>query len=191
MACNRHLFFAWVFVINGSACPPHAAYSGHLTRDLPLRRRAWRNIGRPVIDRLLFRHPTSEAAKRHNVLQNLACLVVISGLLPLIVVAGMAMSHRLDAVYPGSVDLLGGRQSAHTLHFLAATGLLVFVLAHVFEVLVGGVWNRLRSMVTGGSLPADRRGQTPRRSTSPAATRVAPYPRRVSRAFEPADLRTF
>ncbi len=53
-------------------------------------------------------------------------------------------------------DLLGGRQSARTLHFLAATGLLMFVLVHVFEVIVSGVWNQLRSMVTGWyTLPAD------------------------------------
>jgi thiosulfate reductase cytochrome b subunit len=74
---------------------------------------------------------------------------VIFGLLPLIVVAGLAMSPRLGAAWTGWVDLLGGRQSARTLHFLAASGLLLFVAIHVFEVLIGGVWNQLRSMVTG------------------------------------------
>ena len=161
MARSRHLFFAWVFVINGLAYLLYAAFSGHLTRDLLPRRAELRNIGRSIKDHLLFRHPTGEAAKRYNVLQNLAYLVVIFGLLPLIVVAGMAMSPRLDAVYPGWVDLLGGRQSARTLHFLAATGLLLFVLVHVFEVFVGGVWNQLRSMVTGWyTLPADKKGET-------------------------------
>jgi len=162
MARNRHLFFAWVFVINGIAYLLYASFSGHLVRDLLPRRDEWRNIGRSIIDHLLFRHPRGEAAKRYNVLQNLAYLVVIFGLLPLIIVAGIAMSPRLDAVFPGWVDLLGGRQSARTLHFLAATGLLLFVLVHVFEVVVGGVWNQLRSMVTGWyTLPADRRGETP------------------------------
>ena len=162
MARNRHLFFAWVFVINGIAYLLYAAISGHLVRDLLPRRDEWRNIGCSIIDHLLFRHLRGEAAKRYNVLQNLAYLVVIFGLLPLIIVAGIAMSPRLDAVFPGWVDLLGGRQSARTLHFLAATGLLLFVLVHVFEVVVGGVWNQLRSMVTGWySLPADRRGETP------------------------------
>jgi thiosulfate reductase cytochrome b subunit len=162
MARNRHLFFAWVFVINGLAYLLYAAFSGHLTRDLLPRREELRNIGRSIKDHLLFRHPTGEAAKRYNVLQNLAYLAVIFGLVPLIIVAGMAMSPRLDAVYPGWVDLLGGRQSARTLHFLAATGLLLFVLVHLFEVFVGGVWNQLRSMVTGWyTLPADKKGETP------------------------------
>ena len=46
----------------------------------------------------------------------------------------MAMSPRIDTVFTGWVDLLGGRQSARTLHFLAAFGLLLFVVVHVVEV---------------------------------------------------------
>ena len=46
----------------------------------------------------------------------------------------MAMSPRLDTVFTGWVDLLGGRQSARSLHFLAALGLLLFVVVHVVEV---------------------------------------------------------
>ena len=38
-----------------------------------------------------------------------------------------------------------------------ATGLLLFTLIHLFEVIVAGVWNELRSMITGWyTLPADR-----------------------------------
>ena len=47
------------------------------------------------------------------------------------------------------VDLFGGRQSARSIHFLVAWLLVAFVAVHVFEVLVSGVWNHLRSMVTG------------------------------------------
>ena len=77
-------------------------------------------------------------------------------LLPLVILAGLELSPRIDAVFPGWVELLGGRQSARTLHFLAAAGLLLFVLVHVFEVLINGAWNQIRSMVTGWYvLPAD------------------------------------
>jgi thiosulfate reductase cytochrome b subunit len=47
------------------------------------------------------------------------------------------------------VDLLGGRQSARTLHFIVAWILVLFVLIHVFQVVVSGFWNNLRSMITG------------------------------------------
>ena len=62
---------------------------------------------------------------------------------------GWALSPRLDAAIPGWVDLFGGRQSARTLHFIAAWALVAFLLVHVFEVLVSGVYNNLRSMITG------------------------------------------
>jgi thiosulfate reductase cytochrome b subunit len=157
MGRHWHFFFAWLFVINGVAYVLYAVFSGHLSRDLLPTREELRHIGRSIKDHALFRHPTGAAAARYNVLQNLAYLVVIFGLLPLVVVAGMAMSPRLDAVFPGWVELVGGRQSARTLHFLAATGLLLFVLVHVFEVLVSGAWNQIRSMITGYyRVPADK-----------------------------------
>ena len=160
MGRHWHFFFAWLFVLNGVAYVLYAIFSGHLTRDLLPTRDEWRRIGGSIADHLRFRHPTGAAAARYNVLQNFAYLVVIFGLLPLAIVAGMAMSPRLNAVWPGWVDLLGGRQSARTLHFLAATGLLLFVLVHLFEVLVNGAWNQIRSMVTGWyALPADKEGK--------------------------------
>jgi thiosulfate reductase cytochrome b subunit len=149
MARSWHFFFAWIFVLNGIAFVLYSIVSRHLARDLAPTADDLKGIGASIRDHLRFRHPAGEAAKRYNVLQNLAYLVVIFGLLPLVIIAGMAMSPRLDAVFPGWIELLGGRQSARTLHFLAAAGLLLFVLVHVFEVLVSGAWNQIRSMVTG------------------------------------------
>ena len=149
MARHWHLFFAWLFVINGVAYVLYTIFSRHLTRDLVPTRVELKNIGRSIVDHLKLRHPTGDAATRYNVLQSLTYLIVIFGLLPLVVIAGLAMSPRLDAVFTGWVDLLGGRQSARSLHFLAALGLVVFVVVHVVEVVIAGVWNEMRSMITG------------------------------------------
>jgi thiosulfate reductase cytochrome b subunit len=148
-ARNWHLFFAWVFVINGIAYVAFTVLSGHLRHDLLPRKAELRGIGGSLKDHLLFRHPAGAAAQRYNVLQNLAYLAVIFVLLPLIVLAGLGMSPRIDALFGGWVDILGGRQSARTLHFAAAFLLLAFVAVHVFEVIVTGLWNNLRSMITG------------------------------------------
>lgn len=115
-------FFAWLFVLNGVAYIAYAISSGHLRRDMIPKMLELRNIGSSIVDHIKFKHPTGEAAKRYNVLQNLAYLAVIFGLLPLVVIAGWALSPRLDVVWTGWVDLLGGRQAARTLHFLAAMG---------------------------------------------------------------------
>jgi thiosulfate reductase cytochrome b subunit len=149
MARHWHLFFAWLFVVNGVAYVLYTIFSRHLVKDLVPTRDELRNIGRSIVDHVKFKHPTGAAATRYNVLQSLTYLIVIFVLLPLIVFAGMALSPRLDTVFTGWVDLLGGRQSARSLHFLAAAGLLLFVVIHVFEVIVAGVWNEMRSMITG------------------------------------------
>ena len=156
MARHWHLFFAWIFVINGIAYVLFTIFSRHLVRNLVPTRDELKNIGRSILDHIKFKHPTGDAAIRYNVLQSLAYLIVIFGLLPLVVLAGMALSPRIDTVFTGWVDLLGGRQSARSLHFLAAMGLVLFVLVHVFEVIVAGVWNEMRSMITGWyRVPAD------------------------------------
>lgn len=148
-ARNWHLFFAWIFVLNGLSYVAYTLFSGHLRRDLLPRQAELRGFKRSLKDHLLLRHPTGQAARRYNVLQNLAYLAVIFVLLPLLVLAGLGMSPRLDSLYGGWVGILGGRQSARTLHFIAAFSLLAFVIVHVFEVLVSGLWNNLRSMITG------------------------------------------
>jgi thiosulfate reductase cytochrome b subunit len=156
MARHWHLFFAWLFVVNGVAYLLYTIFSRHLVKDMVPTRDELRNIGRSIVDHIKFKHPTGAAATRYNVLQSLTYLIVIFVLLPLIVFAGMALSPRIDTVFTGWVDLLGGRQSARSLHFLAAAGLLLFVFIHVFEVIVAGVWNEMRSMITGWyKVPSD------------------------------------
>lgn len=149
MARRWHFFCAWLFVINGLAFVTYSLVSGHLRRDLIPTRQDWRSIGRSVIDHLFFRHPRGEAAKRYNVLQKCAYLVVIFFLLPLMILMGLSMSPAIDAWVPGWVDIFSGRQSTRTLHFVVAWALVLFIFVHVFEVIVTGLWNNLRSMITG------------------------------------------
>ena len=149
MARLWHFFFAWVLLINGFVYVVYAGASRHLSRDLAPDRHDWRSIGRSIRDHLMFRHPKGEEAKRYNVLQKLTYLIVIFVLLPLIILMGLAMSPWMNSVLPGWIDLFGGRQAARTIHFVAAWLLVAFVAIHVFEVIVSGLWNHLRSMVTG------------------------------------------
>ena len=149
MARRWHFFIAWLFVINGVAFVIYSIVSRHLHRDLIPTRQDWRSIGRTIIDHLLFRHPTGETAKQYNVLQKCAYLAVIFFLLPLMIMMGLGMSPALNALSPGWVDIFSGRQSIRTIHFIVALALVLFVFIHVFQVIVTGFWNNLRSMITG------------------------------------------
>jgi thiosulfate reductase cytochrome b subunit len=149
LAREWHFFFAWVFVLNGIAYVLYSLFSRHLLRDLTPTAADLRGIGRSIKDHVRFKHPSGEAARRYNVLQKLAYLSVIFVLLPLVILAGWAMSPFLNSIFPGWVDWLGGRQSARTIHFIVAWLLFLFVAVHVFEVIVSGFWNHIRSMITG------------------------------------------
>jgi thiosulfate reductase cytochrome b subunit len=149
MGRRWHFFFAWLFVTNGVLYALLAIASGHFRRDLVPAPSTLRQIGHSIRDHLRLRFPKGEEAKHYNVLQQLAYLAVLCVLCPLIVLAGLAMSPQLDAAYPWLLSMFGGRQSARTIHFLCAFSLLGFVIVHLLMVLVSGVWNNLRSMITG------------------------------------------
>jgi len=149
MARRWHFFAAWLFVVNGLAFVAFAVASGHLRRDLLPTGRDLRATGKTIVAHLRFRHPRGEAARQYNVLQKGAYLAVIFCLLPLMILMGLGMSPAMDATSPGWVDAFGGRQSVRTIHFVVAWMLVLFVLVHVFMVIVSGFWNNLRSMITG------------------------------------------
>lgn len=149
MARRWHLFFAWLFVINGCCYLFYSFLTRHIQQDMMPTKRDWASIGQSIKDHVRFKHASGEEAKRYNVLQRLAYLIVVFILLPLIILMGWAMSPFLNSLLPGWVDIVGGRQSARTIHFIVAWLLVAFVFIHVFEVVITGLWNNMRSMITG------------------------------------------
>lgn len=154
-----HFFFAWVLVLGGLAYGIVSFVNRHVQRDLiPTRDEiAPRHIWRDISNHVRLRFPRGVAAMRYNILQKLAYLSVLFGLLPLIVLTGMTMSPGLNAAWPWLLDLFGGRQSARSIHFLCAFGLALFIVVHLVMVLLAGPFNEVRSMITGRyRLPKER-----------------------------------
>jgi thiosulfate reductase cytochrome b subunit len=149
MGRRWHFFFAWAFIINGLIYLIYSFASGHLRRDLTPTGAEIKHIGASISEHARFKFPKGEEAKRYNILQKLTYLVVALVLLPLMLLTGLAMSPGMDAGLPILLDMFGGRQSARTIHFFAASGIVLFIAVHLFMVLVSGVWNNLRSMITG------------------------------------------
>jgi thiosulfate reductase cytochrome b subunit len=98
---------------------------------------------------LRFERPTSAEAWSYNLLQRLAYLFVIFILFPLVMWTGLAMSPAFVSAFPATVNLLGGQQSARTLHFFVSVSLLIFLLVHVMMVFLAGFRSRMRAMITG------------------------------------------
>lgn len=144
-----HFFFAWFFLLNGLAYLIWSLGSGHLRRDLAPSGKELKHVGASILEHARLKFPKGEEAKRYNVLQKLTYLFVALILLPLMLLTGLAMSPGMDAAFPFLLDMFGGRQSARSIHFIAASFIVIFVVVHLVMVLITGVWNNLRSMITG------------------------------------------
>lgn len=146
-----HFFFAWLFVINGLVYLAYGFFAGHFRRDLAPsgEELSPRHLAKEVADHARLRFPKGEEARRYNALQKLAYLGVIFLVLPGIVLTGLTMSPGINAAIPWLVDLFGGRQSARTIHFICATLIVLFIIVHLAMVLLSGVFNNLRSMISG------------------------------------------
>ena len=154
-----HLAFAWVLAVALLLYLPWSLANGHIRRDLHITRSEWRpsRIWHDVKAHARLRFPTGAAALKYNILQKLAYAAVLFVLLPLIIFTGLAMSPGMDAAWPWLSEIWGGRQSARSLHFLAAFGLVAFIVVHLVMVVLAGPINEIRSMITGWyRLPKER-----------------------------------
>ncbi|WP_258364108.1 cytochrome b/b6 domain-containing protein [Halomonas sp. LBP4] len=155
-----HFLAGWIFAPLLIAYLLYLVLSGQLRRRLLPRRHEWRTLGHVVTEHLRLRFPRGEEARHYNLLQKLAYLLVLFVVMPLVVLTGLTMSPTMDAAWPWLLDVFGGRQSARTIHFLCALALVGFFLIHIVLVLVSGVVNNLRSMITGRYvLPTEKEAQ--------------------------------
>jgi thiosulfate reductase cytochrome b subunit len=154
---SRYLHFqaAWLAVGTGLLYLFWGVFSGYFRRNLlpASGDRSVRAVGISMMRHLRFERPRADEAWSYNVLQRLSYLVVIFVLAPLMLWTGLAMSFGFDAAFPLGVKLLGGHQTARSLHFLVTILLVLFVFLHVVMIFVAGFRSRMRAMVTGHAGP--------------------------------------
>lgn len=146
-----HFTVALIFAFGLLAFMLWSLANGHFRRDLKVARAdlSPQHLGREIADHARLRFPKGEAALRYNSLQKWSYVAVIFVLLPVMIFTGLAMSPGMDAAWPWLLDIFGGRQSARSVHFIAAWLLVAFFVVHILMVLLAGPFNLLRSMITG------------------------------------------
>lgn len=151
LARRWHLSFALVLAFGLLAFMTVSLINRHFSRDLRVRaaQLAPDHLVADIRDHLAFRFHDPADPGRYNILQKLSYVGVIFGLLPLMILTGLAMSPGMDAGWPWLVDLFGGRQSARSIHFIATMVLVTFIVVHLALVILAGAWNEVRSMITG------------------------------------------
>ncbi len=158
-----HLAFAWLFAVGLLAFMIVSLVNRHFRRDLTISTAEVRpsHVWQDIKDHARLRFPTGKAALRYNVLQKLSYVGVIFILFPLMIFTGLTMSPAMTSGWSWLIDLFGGRQSARSLHFLAAMGLVAFIFVHIVMVVLAGPYNEVRSMISGRyRLPRERPEET-------------------------------
>ncbi len=146
-----HFQAAWVAVLTGLLYAISGLFTGHFRKDLLPGKAdlSWRGFSTVIASHLRFERPSEAQAWSYNVLQRVTYLFVIFILFPFVIWTGLAMSPAFVSAFPATVTLLGGRQSARTLHFFVSLALLLFLLVHVVMVCLAGFRSRMRAMITG------------------------------------------
>jgi thiosulfate reductase cytochrome b subunit len=146
-----HVLMAWPFALGLLLLWIAMLANRHFRRDLATTREEWRwaairaDIAKHM--RFDFRH---EGAK-FNFLQKFAYGLVLGVFLPGLVVTGMGISPGMEPLLSPMIELLGGRQSVRSLHFIFAWALFGFFVVHVVLVLLSGPVRQMRDMITGGA----------------------------------------
>jgi thiosulfate reductase cytochrome b subunit len=148
-ARNYHFLFAWVFVINGLVYLVFSLITGRFRKRLLPTGADLKGFGSSVAEHARFRFPTDDRARAYNVIQKLTYAAMILIVLPLMLLTGLSMSPGFNAVGGGLLELMGGRQSARTLHFISAALIVGFMVIHVGLVIWTGPLNNMRAMITG------------------------------------------
>ena len=146
-----HFAFAWLFALGLTAFMLISLFNGHIRKDLHVRRAEWSVAAfwRDIKNHARLRFGAAHRANSYNILQKFSYIGVIFILLPLIILTGITMSPAMNAAWPWLLDVFGGRQSARSLHFIAAALLVLFVVVHLIMVLLSGPIAGIRSMITG------------------------------------------
>jgi thiosulfate reductase cytochrome b subunit len=146
-----HFEAAWIAVLTGLLYVFSGLLTRHFRKDLfPSRTDfSWRALWNSFAKPFRFERPSAAEASSYNVLQRLTYLFVIFVLFPLLIWSGLDMSLAFVSAFPWSVTLLGGRQSARTIHFFVSVALVLFLFVHVAMVCLAGFWSRTGAMITG------------------------------------------
>lgn len=145
LARDWHTLAAWPFALGLLFIWAAMLFNGHFRRDLTTSAKDWHPVA--VVASIRAHGRGEDNAQSYNPVQRILYGLVLGVLLPLMVFTGLAISPGFQAAAPWLIEVLGGRQSARSLHFIAAFAIFGFFVIHV--VLALADWRLILEMITG------------------------------------------
>jgi thiosulfate reductase cytochrome b subunit len=149
-ARDWHVLVAWPFAIGLALMWAAMLLGGHFRRDLVTRTSEWRWSAIKSDIAAHLRLDFDHGAGKFNFLQKITYGVVLGVLLPGMIVTGLGISPGIEPAVRPLIDLVGGRQSMRSLHFICAWSLFAFFVLHVALVLLSHPLKQMRDMIFGG-----------------------------------------
>jgi thiosulfate reductase cytochrome b subunit len=150
---SRYLHFqaGWLAVLTGVLYVFYGSLNGHFWKNLLPGRAdfSWEAMSTVIVKSFRLRSSSEAHDWSYNVLQRLTYLIVVFALFPLVIWTGLGMSPAVASALPAAVTLLGGQQSARTIHFFVSILLFVFLMVHIAMVALAGFGKRMRAMTVG------------------------------------------
>ena len=137
---SLHFLAAWCLVVPGAVYLLAGIVTGHFRNHLVPRAAELspRPLWRELVEHLRMQIRAATGGPQYGLLQKCAYVVVIFLALPLAAITGLAMSPTITASAPFLAEMFGGFQSARTIHFFLAVGLVLFLAGHVLMVIKSG-----------------------------------------------------
>ncbi|MBX7461804.1 cytochrome b/b6 domain-containing protein [Qipengyuania huizhouensis] len=150
VARDWHILMAWPFALGLLFMWMAMLLNRHFKRDIATSRKDWKPAAIAADIKAHLRLDFDHGQGKYNFLQKLAYGLVLGVFLPMMVFTGIAISPGMEPTFGWLIEILGGRQSARSLHFIFAFATLGFFIVHVVFVLLAGPFGQIRDMITGG-----------------------------------------
>lgn len=150
LARDWHILTAWPFALLLLFVWIAMLANRHFARDIATRPGDWNRATIRADLKAHLRLDFHHSHGKYNFLQKLSYGLVLGVILPMMVITGLAISPGIEPSLRWLVELLGGRQSARSLHFIFAFALLAFFIVHVALVLLSGPIRQTWAMIAGG-----------------------------------------
>lgn len=148
---SLHFLAAWFLVVTGLVYLLLGIFSGHFQQYIwpKIKELTPAQFWRDVKEHYQMKIAPPSGGPQYGLLQKLAYMSIIFFALPLAIITGFTMSPAITAALPFLLEIIGGYQSARTIHFFTSLALEIFLIMHVVMIALSGFKQQLRFMTLG------------------------------------------